>query len=104
MKAMDYKILGIKCDAPGCDFKDPTVSFDNYKLWLNKPCPKCGANLLTQADYDTCLYIIKIARILNTPGIKHIYILFNFLFGRRKLIKFKGEMNGTGEVNFKPQE
>jgi hypothetical protein len=104
MKAIEYKILGIKCDALGCDFKDPTVSINDYKQWLNKPCPKCGANLLTQADLDTAFLIVKLARVMNTPGIKHILFLFNLIFGGGKRLKFKGEMNGTGKVNFKPQE
>jgi hypothetical protein len=41
---------------------------------------------------------------MNTPGIKHILLLFNLIFGGGKRLKFKGEMNGTGKVNFKPQE
>jgi len=45
-------ISGIKCDH--CDFKDETVEFKDYGLWLNKPCPKCGENLLTREDYDFC--------------------------------------------------
>lgn len=43
-------IRGIKCDS--CDFQDQTVKFENYKEWLNKPCPKCGDNLLTEKDYE----------------------------------------------------
>lgn len=40
----------LKCDATGCDHREshPEPSDD----LVGRPCPKCGANLLTQADYD----------------------------------------------------
>jgi hypothetical protein len=38
----------LKCDAPGCDhFEMTPVTIDA----VDKPCPKCGANLCTQQDY-----------------------------------------------------
>jgi hypothetical protein len=46
-----YRITGIKCDNPKCDFVDKSVTSDDYELWLNKPCPKCGENLLTEDDF-----------------------------------------------------
>lgn len=42
---------GLKCDNPKCDWKDATISFDNYKSWIDKSCPKCGENVLTEEDY-----------------------------------------------------
>jgi len=49
---MKEKIKGIKCDNPDCDFVDDSVTWDDYDKtvseWLNRPCPKCGTNLLTQ--------------------------------------------------------
>ena len=48
-------ISGIKCDNPKCDYIDATVKFEEYPEWVNKACPKCGENLLTQEDYDFCL-------------------------------------------------
>lgn len=42
------QIRGIKCDNPNCDFSDMTVKYEDYDKWLNKPCPKCGHNLLTK--------------------------------------------------------
>jgi hypothetical protein len=45
-------IKGIKCD--NCDYADMEVPFSDYTNWINKPCPKCGENLLTQQDYDLC--------------------------------------------------
>jgi len=38
----------LKCDTPSCDYLEmtPIVVED-----IGKPCPKCGANLLTQDDF-----------------------------------------------------
>ncbi len=73
---LDMQIRGIKCDNPNCDFVDMTVRFENYEQWLNKPCPKCGANLLTEKDYNTCKMMMKIAGFFNKlptlPG-KKVY-------------------------------
>lgn len=41
-------IRGIKCDAVGCGYSDPSA--EDVRVYLNRPCPNCGANLLTEAD------------------------------------------------------
>lgn len=93
---LELRILGIKCDASGCDFRDETVQVAHYEQWLNKPCPKCGANLLTQADYDSVKLILKIEKFCSRPIIG---IIGNILFfGRGR--KFKCNMNGTGKIKF----
>lgn len=56
---------GIKCDNPECDFVDQEVRIEDYKDWLNKPCPKCGSNLLTQADYDNVQMLLNLVDIVN---------------------------------------
>ena len=43
---------GIGCDNKFCDFVDANVTVKGLKDWLNKPCPKCGSNLLTEEDYN----------------------------------------------------
>lgn len=55
---------GIKCDAPGCGFRDDSVPFREIPLWHNEPCPWCGANLLTDADKEA-FYHLRIATILT---------------------------------------
>ena len=44
-------IQGIKCDNEKCDYADPTVQYEEYPNWINKPCPACGENLLTEKAY-----------------------------------------------------
>ncbi len=42
---------GLVCDNENCDFEDMTIKQSDYKDWVNKPCPKCGENLLTEEDF-----------------------------------------------------
>lgn len=55
---------GLKCDNPECDWRDDTITFKDYKKWLNAPCPKCGQNVLTKKDY-------KLAKLLLTSVTFH---------------------------------
>lgn len=43
---------GLVCDNPNCDYVNKEVKFEDYPGWVNKPCPKCGENLLTEEDLD----------------------------------------------------
>lgn len=99
MKAANLMIKGIKYDNPNCDFMDNTVEFKDYKDWLNKPCPKCGENLLTQKDLDAVKALIKITNIVN--WIMKPFIQLNNNTKRTIMI---AEMNGTGQVKFKPKD
>lgn len=62
---VDMVIKGIKCDNPNCDFLDTSVLYEDYPKWVNKSCPKCGANLLTKKDYNLCKVTMKLAKLLN---------------------------------------
>lgn len=46
------EIKGIKCDNKNCNYENDDVKFEEYPSYINKPCPVCGSNLLTQIDYD----------------------------------------------------
>lgn len=68
---MDANIIvtdhgGIVCDNPNCDFKDADASFETFGEYLNKPCPKCGDNLLTQQDYDNAMLVWKSIQWINS--------------------------------------
>ena len=64
LEAIGVSAGGIKCDA--CDYRDETVTVESYPEWLNRPCPKCGANLLTQGDFDAVTAILANIRWFNT--------------------------------------
>lgn len=55
---------GIQCDS--CDWDDPNVPTQEYANWINKPCPKCGANLLTQEDFDRTQAFMQAIDVINS--------------------------------------
>jgi hypothetical protein len=56
---------GLQCDNPACDWTDPTVKVEEYKDWLNAPCPKCGENVLTKEDLTNTLMMRSIVSMIN---------------------------------------
>lgn len=95
-KALALNVKGIKCDNKECDYAEPNVSPTDYGEWLNKPCPKCGANLLTQKDYDT---VTAMANFINTIN----RLLPETDEGTEK-VKVPIEMNGSGKIFVKLQK
>lgn len=62
---IEHQISGIQCDNEDCDFVDDTASFEEYEKWLNKPCPKCGYNLLTLENLLEILETSVQLKLLN---------------------------------------
>lgn len=56
---------GLVCDNQDCDWRDDTIKLKDYKKWLNKPCPKCGMNLLTQHDMDNAVVLSEVIKLTN---------------------------------------
>lgn len=54
---------GIGCDNKFCDYVDASVKVNELKDWLNKPCPKCGSNLLTEKDYAQSQLMLKAMKL-----------------------------------------
>lgn len=88
------KIRGIKCDNPDCNFIDHDVDFLDYEKWLNKPCPKCGENLLTEQDYLNCKVLFDVTNIINELAGNTNYNLDK----DEKQVLMSINMNGTGKV------
>ena len=42
-----------------------SVRFEDYPAYLNKPCPKCGQNLLTEHDYNVAKMVMGIAKLIR---------------------------------------
>lgn len=85
----EVNVSGIKCDNPNCDYVDPNVSVDQYPQYVNRPCPKCGANLLTEQDYQVVQILLKAQRVLS-----------KIPFGNKgKTSQFRIQTNGTGAIN-----
>ena len=64
-KLFEVKVRGVKCDAPCCDYTNDKVTLDDYSSYVNKPCPKCGANLLTESDMTTINNLLKVEKALG---------------------------------------
>jgi len=95
LNAIRLEISGIKCDNPECDYKDETAKFEDWPLWLNKPCPKCGANLLTEEDMTTIRFLMGLVDFAN----QHMKPA-----KESKTVRIPIEMNGTGIARFKWRE
>lgn len=67
--ANNIEYSGIKCDTPGCEFRDDTVTFNDYEKWLNKPCPLCGGNLLTDVDYNHAKLMVEMFNVEDLPAL-----------------------------------
>jgi hypothetical protein len=89
------KIGGLKCDNPKCGFRDNTIKFSDYPLFINFPCPECGSVLLTQEDYNPTLQLIKVDKMAQVFKEKHPF-LAKFL-----LRNYKVSLNGTGRKGMK---
>lgn len=59
------KCGGLKCDNPNCNYEDMDIKVEEYKDWVEKPCPKCGWILLTKKDYKVSKWLHRIIRFLN---------------------------------------
>jgi hypothetical protein len=55
----------LKCDADGCDYTQE-VPNDELKEWINKSCPKCGANLLTYDDFERFKVSLDAMTLINS--------------------------------------
>ena len=57
---------GIVCDNEVCDYVIPKSEMIlPLESYVNKPCPKCGENLLTEKDYKLSINFKKIVNIIN---------------------------------------
>lgn len=89
-----------KCDKEGCGFVSPAiVDFNDYHLWLNVPCPKCGESIFTEEDYQS---IILMNKILSNPIIRFIEFFGKLVGSKSK--QYKMNLNGTGKINFEREQ
>lgn len=89
---VEIKISGIKCDTPHCNYKDDDVKFEDYSNYINKKCPICNSNLLTEEEYKECLKMYKATKIANK--ILNVLKWFNPFYYIRLIVGDKREMKG----------
>lgn len=57
---------GLQCDNPKCDWTISAIKEEDMVNWIDKPCPKCGENLLTKEDYNLHATLMKSIDFINT--------------------------------------
>jgi len=67
LQGIKYLVVGIQCDH--CSWCDTNMQVGDQAEWLNRPCPECGHNLLTQHDYDYNRVFRIMTGIVNTVGL-----------------------------------
>jgi hypothetical protein len=89
----------IQCDASGCDYiTHDGVSNDTLVNWLNRPCPDCGENLLTDADYKEFDNHLKLAKFFNAVVDKVAPMSEEELTGQEKVVFAELETDGAGNT------
>lgn len=95
--AIDIEVFGLKCD--NCeDYYDRSVMYKDYKKSIGKPCPKCGASLLTLADYKTTRRIVILSKIINIILFPIMIICVSLGYTTKGTKEIK--MNGSGKIKF----
>ena len=88
--------FNIHCDSCGRDYyTDGGFTRKELRKWIDKPCPACGANLLTKGDYNIAKVIILL------ESIDKIIAFICRIFGKKleqKTVRF--ETSGTGKLSF----
>jgi len=57
---------GLQCDNSECDYTNMDIHTDDYKEWIDAPCPKCGENLLTEDDFLRSLALRETIDMINS--------------------------------------
>lgn len=87
-KAIETVVYGIKCDNPKCGWKDMSVEYKDYPSYVNKPCPCCGSNLLTEHDFSVINIMMKLSNLFGNIEVPDEAIDTSLSL----------ELNGTNEV------
>lgn len=87
----------LKCDADGCDHMEHHEAIGLEMI--GKPCPKCGANLLTEQDYLDGCKVEALLKTLEVLGLCRLLGPDDDLPEGRKMIFFNphnGKLNIEG--------
>lgn len=91
------KLGGLKCDKPGCGYRNEDIPVNEYADWINRPCPLCGSNLLTEADYKSFMKVLSVINFINSLFSRLPKPLLK-LFETDTEVEGTVDFNGTGKV------
>jgi hypothetical protein len=66
---------GLKCDNPKCDWEDRTIPHSDYEKCIDKPCPKCGENILTKEDYSNAKLFHSVVDLVNSLSEEELEVI-----------------------------
>jgi hypothetical protein len=79
MKNIEITETGLKCDSPTCDWKDESIKHEDFINWVNKPCPICKENLLTEEDFKNSELIHAAIELINGLPPEEVAVLTDSL-------------------------
>lgn len=86
MLIKEFKISGLQCDTPHCNYRNDDIQYEDYPNHINvTKCPVCSSTLLTQEDYNRCVFTYKLVDKVNV--IAHKLRWFNPKFYYRLITK-----------------
>lgn len=56
---------GLKCDNIECNWENKTIHHKDYFKHIDRECPKCGENILTQQDYNSAMLFHSVVDMVN---------------------------------------
>lgn len=68
----------IQCDAEGCTYQIE-INAGKEREYINRPCPICNANLLTEDDFMSSQKANKAANFLNSLDQEQVKMLSKLL-------------------------
>lgn len=71
MSNIEIQSMGLQCDSESCDYIDYDYIQDQIESYINKPCPKCGENLLTEQDYKNQMLLLNLISLVNVFDVPH---------------------------------
>lgn len=102
--AIQLQAHGLKCDAPGCNHHDPRPTLTDFSIADNigRPCPQCGANLLTHQDAAMLFRMKRWVCWINIVAFPFMVLCLPITLWKRlrrtHTEPFHCHMNGTGSV------
>lgn len=93
-------ISGLKCDS--CDYKNMSIQLEDYPNWVNNPCPKCGENLLTEADYESVQMMVRLTSMFQPMPVHENTA--DGLESKEEMVSLELKMDGSGEIKVKDED
>lgn len=99
---IEAEISGLKCDTVDCDYRDNSIQAADYESYVNAPCPKCGASLLTPDDYAIVKHTLLVTEFINGLSDDRLSELIDMPVDEMTSTEtgiLSMELDGTGEVS-----